>query len=96
MIMKRRRLLHKFGVDMLSAILLFATTSLSLATPVNVEIQPALHWVVTDDTTRTDNFVYYSPFVCSQGAFFIIDISEHGSFDNPASRNVLEAAGRLD
>jgi hypothetical protein len=70
----------------LTAILIFATTSLSLAAPVNVEIQPSLHWVVTDDTTRTDNFIHYSPLVCTQGALCKIDISEHDTFDNPASR----------
>ncbi len=49
----------------------------------NVEVTPALHWVITDSSGRHESHYRFKPYVVSQARPFALDFSEPNSFESP-------------
>jgi hypothetical protein len=49
----------------------------------NVEVAPAVFWVISDDSGRHESLTRYKPLVVAQGVPFKLNFSEQDSFDSP-------------
>jgi hypothetical protein len=73
----------RLGLILSFSLLCGAFAGCTTSRPRNVEVSPALHWVVTDSNGRHESYFRYKPCVVVQGRPFTLDFGYPNSFESP-------------
>ncbi len=73
----------RLGLIVIASLLCVALTGCTTSQRRNIEVSPALHWVVTDSMGRHESHYRYKPYVVVPGRPFTLDFGKPNSFESP-------------